>query len=140
MNSYLIMDDKKTIENFGMFSNYVTEQKRKTEKKIVNEQEKNVRNTIRDYARLIFSRDIIKNINDRIDPQYRIIVWICIILITIIFIYQVISKSINFVINTSANFVYYLIYYILFAIPFWIIRLIVNIFRYVLGFRKKSTV
>lgn len=138
MNSYLIMDDKKTIENFSNFSSYATEQKKKMEKNVVDEQEKNVKSTIQSYVKLIFSKDIITRINNQIEPQYRVITWIIIILITLMVVYQIISKSINFVLNTTFNFFLYLIYYI-FMLPIWLIKIIINIFRFLLGFRKKSS-
>lgn len=138
MNSYLIMDDKKTIENFSNFSSYATEQKKKMEKNVVDEQEKNVKSTIQSYVKLIFSKDIITRINNQIEPQYRVIAWIIIILIALMVVYQIISKSINFVLNTTFNFFLYLIYYI-FMLPIWLIKIIINIFRFLLGFRKKSS-
>lgn len=138
MNSYLIMDDKKTIENFSNFSSYATVQKKKIENNIVDEQEKNVKNTIQSYVKLIFSKDIITRINNQIEPQYRVIAWILIIIITLMIVYQIISKSISFVLNTTFNFFLYLIYYI-FILPYWLIKMIINIFRFLLGFRKKSS-
>lgn len=138
MNSYLIMDDKKTIENFSTYSTFVNEQKKKIVNNVVNEEENNVKNTIRNYVKLLFSKNIINMINKHIEPQHRPIAWFFIILILIIFIYQIISRSINLIFTTIFSLIYYIFYYVLYAIPFWFIRLIINIFRFILGFKKKT--
>lgn len=138
MNSYLIMDDKKTIESFNQFSSYATEQKQKVVKNIEEEQEKNIRSTFRSYIRLIFSRDTISRINQHIEPEYRVIAWIIIVIVLLMVVYQIISRSISFAVNGVFNLIFYIIYYILY-IPVWIIHLIINILRTLLGLKKNNS-